>query len=148
MIALEVVVMILVAALGLLVVLTKNPLPQVIVFSLFGTSLALLFLLLQAPDVALSNIVVGLAYPAMVRSGRSSSHPLEPWTPLPSESVSADRPASSQPRPPCFVWIMPGFFRACIAWKNRSTNATVSSSRAGRACRMSYSLALKAASGA
>ena len=66
MIALEVVVMILVAALGLLVVLTKNPLPQVIVFSLFGTSLALLFLLLQAPDVALSNIVVGLAYPVMV----------------------------------------------------------------------------------
>ena len=58
--------MILVATLGLLVVLTKNPLPQVIVFSLFGTSLALLFLLLQAPDVALSNIVVGLAYPVMV----------------------------------------------------------------------------------
>ena len=66
MIAVEVVVMLLVATLGLFVVLTKNPLPQVIVFSLFGTSLALLFLLLQAPDVALSNIVVGLAYPVMV----------------------------------------------------------------------------------
>ena len=66
MIAVEVVVMVLVAALGLLVVLTKDPLPQVIVFSLFGTALAVLFLLVQAPDVALSNIVVGLAYPAMV----------------------------------------------------------------------------------
>src|SRR5436305_2051038 len=67
----------------------------------------------------------------MVRSGRSSSHPLEPYTPLASESVAADRPASSQPRPPCFVRIMPGFFRPFIAWKNRSTNATVSS-RSGR----------------
>ena len=66
MIAVEVVVMVLVAILGLFVVLTKNPLPQVVVFSLFGTSLAVLFLILQAPDVALSNIVVGLAYPVMV----------------------------------------------------------------------------------
>jgi len=65
-IAVEVVVMVLVAILGLFVVLTKNPLPQVVVFSLFGTSLAVLFLILQAPDVALSNIVVGLAYPVMV----------------------------------------------------------------------------------
>jgi energy-converting hydrogenase B subunit D len=66
MIAVEIVVMSLVGALGLAVVLTKDPLPQVIVFSLFGTSLAVLFLILQAPDVALSNIVVGLAYPVMV----------------------------------------------------------------------------------
>jgi len=65
-IAVEVVAMVLVAVLGLFVVLTKNPVPQVIVFSMFGTALAVLFLLLQAPDVALSNIVVGLAYPAMV----------------------------------------------------------------------------------
>ena len=47
-------------------VLTRDPLPQVIVFSLFGTALAVLFLIVQAPDVALSNIVVGLAYPVMV----------------------------------------------------------------------------------
>ena len=67
MIAVEVVVMLLVATLGLFVVLTKNPLPQVIVFSLFGTSLALLFLLLQAPDVALSALVVsGVAYPVVL----------------------------------------------------------------------------------
>ena len=66
MIALEVVVMVLVAALSLAVVLTKDPLPQVVVFSMFGTTLGVLFLLLQAPDVALSNIVVGLAYPVLV----------------------------------------------------------------------------------
>jgi uncharacterized MnhB-related membrane protein len=65
-IAVEIIVMVLVAVLGLFVVLTKDPLPQAIVFSLFGTALAVLFLVLQAPDVALSNIVVGLAYPAMV----------------------------------------------------------------------------------
>ena len=66
MIALEVVVMLVVAVLGLAVVLTRDPLQQVIVFALFGTGLAVLFLILQAPDVALSNIVVGLAYPVMV----------------------------------------------------------------------------------
>jgi len=65
-IALEVVVMLVVAVLGLAVVLTRDPLQQVIVFALFGTGLAVLFLILQAPDVALSNIVVGLAYPVMV----------------------------------------------------------------------------------
>ena len=58
--------MLVVAVLGLAVVLTRDPLQQVIVFTLFGTGLAVLFLILQAPDVALSNIVVGLAYPVMV----------------------------------------------------------------------------------
>ena len=66
MIALEIVVMLVVAVLGLGVVLTRDPLRQVIVFTLFGTGLAVLFLVLQAPDVALSSIVVGLAYPVMV----------------------------------------------------------------------------------
>ena len=66
MIAVEIVVMALVAVLGLAVVTTKDPLPQVIVFTLFGTALAVLFLILQAPDVALSSIVVGVAYPVMV----------------------------------------------------------------------------------
>jgi energy-converting hydrogenase B subunit D len=65
--ALEIVVMLGVAVLGLATVLTRNPLSQLIVFSLFGMSLALLFLVLQAPDVALSEIVVGaVAYPIMV----------------------------------------------------------------------------------
>ena len=64
--ALEIVVMLLLAGLSLAVVLTKDPLPQVIVFGMFGTTLGVLFLLLQAPDVALSSIVVGLAYPVLV----------------------------------------------------------------------------------
>jgi energy-converting hydrogenase B subunit D len=57
----------LVALLALLTVRTREPLSQLVVFSLFGASLAAMFLVLQAPDVALSQIVVGaVAYPVMV----------------------------------------------------------------------------------
>jgi len=66
MIVLEIVVMGVVAVLGLAVVLTRDPLNQVVVFGLFGTGLAILFLFLQAPDIALSEIGVALAYPVMV----------------------------------------------------------------------------------
>jgi len=65
-IVLELVVMGAVAFLGLAVVRTRDPLRQVIVLSLFGVGLAALFLLLQAPDVALSEVTVGLAYPVLV----------------------------------------------------------------------------------
>ena len=52
---------------GLGVVLTRDPLRQAIVVGLYGLLLALLFFVLQAPDVVLSEIVVGvLAYPVMV----------------------------------------------------------------------------------
>jgi energy-converting hydrogenase B subunit D len=62
----QAVVMMLVAGLGLGVVLTREPVHQTIVFAMFGGSLAVLFLVVQAPDVALSAIVVGaVAWPAM-----------------------------------------------------------------------------------
>jgi energy-converting hydrogenase B subunit D len=65
--AVQIVAMGLVGLLGLATVVTKNPLSQLIVFSLFGAALSALFLVLQAPDVALSQIVVGaVAYPLMV----------------------------------------------------------------------------------
>ncbi|KTD57045.1 hypothetical protein Lsan_2667 [Legionella santicrucis] len=49
------------------VILTKNPLKQTIVLSLFGLIVSLLFLILQAPEVALSEIVVGMVLiPLMV----------------------------------------------------------------------------------
>ena len=66
MIALEVVVMLAVAVIAVCVVRARDPLPQVLVFLLYGSALAVLFLVLQAPDVALSAIVVGLAYPVML----------------------------------------------------------------------------------
>lgn len=55
-----------VAAGGTAVVLTRDPTRQVIVSGFFGLLLAVLFFVLQAPDVALSQIVVGgVALPAM-----------------------------------------------------------------------------------
>jgi uncharacterized MnhB-related membrane protein len=41
------------------VVLTRNPLRQAIVLSVYGLSLAVLFMALQAPDVSLSELTVG-----------------------------------------------------------------------------------------
>lgn len=40
------------------VALVRDPLRQVLCFGTFGTALALLFFVFQAPDVALSQIVV------------------------------------------------------------------------------------------
>ena len=49
------------------VVLARHPVEQVIAFGTLGVALGVLFVVLQAPDVALSALVVGaVAYPAMV----------------------------------------------------------------------------------
>jgi energy-converting hydrogenase B subunit D len=56
-----------VAIAGAGVVFTRDPTSQIITVSLFGLVLALFFLLMQAPDVALSQVVVGaVALPLMV----------------------------------------------------------------------------------
>jgi energy-converting hydrogenase B subunit D len=60
-------VLLLVAASGTAVVLTRDPLDQAIIASFFGLLLGLAFLVLQAPDVALSQITVGaVALPLMI----------------------------------------------------------------------------------
>lgn len=51
----------LIAVVGTGVVLTRDPMKQSIVLSLYGLLLALLFFLLQAPDVAFSVLVAGSA---------------------------------------------------------------------------------------
>ena len=67
MIVLEVTVFLLVAAAGTAVVLTRDPLHQAIVASFYGLILGILFLVVQAPDVGLSQIVVGaVALPLMI----------------------------------------------------------------------------------
>ena len=67
MTALQVAALLLVAVGGGAVVLTRDPARQAVVAGIFGLSLSILFFLLQAPDVALSQIVVGTAaVPAMV----------------------------------------------------------------------------------
>ncbi len=60
-------ILILVACFGTGVVLTRDPLPQAIVVSFYGILLGLMFFIFQAPDVALSQIVVGaVALPLMM----------------------------------------------------------------------------------
>ncbi|MEU4847812.1 DUF4040 domain-containing protein [Streptomyces gilvosporeus] len=51
----------LVAVTGTATVLVRDPVRQSFLLSLLGFALALLFLLLQAPDVALSQLAVGSA---------------------------------------------------------------------------------------
>jgi energy-converting hydrogenase B subunit D len=63
-IPLQVVVIVLVGLGGLAVVLVRDPLRQAIVVGLFGLGLGLLFVVFQAPDVALSELVVSaVAFP-------------------------------------------------------------------------------------
>jgi energy-converting hydrogenase B subunit D len=51
--------LIVVAIVGTLVVFTRDPLRQAAVAGIFGLALSALFLSVQAPDVALSQITVG-----------------------------------------------------------------------------------------
>jgi energy-converting hydrogenase B subunit D len=56
-----------VAVVGSAVALTRDPLRQAMVASLYGLVLGVLFFVFQAPDVALSQTVVGaVALPLMV----------------------------------------------------------------------------------
>lgn len=58
MTALQVGALVLVAVGAPVVVLVRDPLRQALCFGIFGTALAILFFVFQAPDVALSQIVV------------------------------------------------------------------------------------------
>lgn len=65
--ALQVTIFLLVGAGGALVVATRDPLRQAMLASFLGILLGLLFFVLQAPDVALSEIVIGaVALPLMI----------------------------------------------------------------------------------
>jgi energy-converting hydrogenase B subunit D len=59
MTVLQVILLLLVAAAGTGVVLTRDPSAQVVSVSFYGILLGTLFVLFQAPDVALSQFVVG-----------------------------------------------------------------------------------------
>lgn len=66
MAVIEVLTLVTVAALATQVIMTKDPAAQAVVLGFYGVSLSVLFLVLHAPDVALSQIVVGAVYPLMV----------------------------------------------------------------------------------
>jgi uncharacterized MnhB-related membrane protein len=67
LVPLEAVVFALVALGAPVVVLTRDPLRQALVNGVYGVSLVCLFVVLQAPDPALSMLVVsGIAYPLVI----------------------------------------------------------------------------------
>lgn len=67
MIALQALSLLLVAAGGLGVVLTRDPLNQAVAVSLYGLLLAIMFFIFQAPDVSLAQITIGaVALPLMI----------------------------------------------------------------------------------
>ena len=67
MTGLQVVAFTAVMLLGVLVVFCREPLKQSIVNGIFGLTLVVLFMVLQAPDVALSEVVVGtVAFPLVL----------------------------------------------------------------------------------
>ncbi len=67
MLLLQVTILLMVALGGTAVVLTRNPVSQTIGLTFYGLLLALMFFIYQAPDVALSQIVIGaVALPLMV----------------------------------------------------------------------------------
>ena len=67
MIPLQAALLALVAMVGTTVVLSRDTLRQVVVNGLYGLVLVLLFVVFQAPDVALSELVVGtIAFPVVL----------------------------------------------------------------------------------
>ena len=67
MIPLQAVALLFTALAALLVVLARDLVRQALLFSLYGFALVVLFLVFQAPDVALSALVVsGIAYPLVL----------------------------------------------------------------------------------
>ena len=69
MIPLQLVTILLVGVTGLAVVTARDPVRQVVVLGLYGTMLVLLFVVFQAPDVALSELVVSsVAFPFILLS--------------------------------------------------------------------------------
>lgn len=82
------------AALGApAVVLTRDPLRQIVVSGIYGYGLVALFVVLQAPDVALSMLVVStVAYPLVVLVAIARSRAGKPDREEP--PGSADEPES------------------------------------------------------
>ena len=69
MTALQVSALVIVTVCGTAIVLTPSPLRQTLLMAIFGFALTALFFAFQAPDVALSELVVsGIALPLIVLS--------------------------------------------------------------------------------
>jgi uncharacterized MnhB-related membrane protein len=74
MLLFQVISVLMVAAGATAVVFTRDPLRQAIVLSVYGVILTVFFLVLQAPDVALSELTVGAAaLPLMILAALSKT---------------------------------------------------------------------------
>ncbi|HEY1685317.1 MAG TPA: DUF4040 domain-containing protein [Tepidisphaeraceae bacterium] len=63
----EIAILIFIALTGTAVVMVRDPAKQVIAISYFGIVLSVMFLIFQAPDVSLSQIVIGtVGLPMMI----------------------------------------------------------------------------------
>lgn len=63
----QIMVLLFIAAAATVVVMTRDPRAQAVVVSFYGLLLAILFFVFQAPDVSLSQIVIGaVAMPLMI----------------------------------------------------------------------------------
>jgi uncharacterized MnhB-related membrane protein len=72
--ALQALVLVMAALLATAVVLIRNTLRQIVVNGVYGLVLVIVFFVLQAPDVALSMLVVStVAYPIIVLAAISRS---------------------------------------------------------------------------
>ena len=110
MTALQLVALVLVAVTGTAVVLTPEPLRQALVLGIYGFALTLLFFTFQAPDVALSEIVVstvGLPLIILValRKIREQEHSRE--------QEEGDRAMSRRARLTLFASPVPDCWRCC-----------------------------------
>jgi energy-converting hydrogenase B subunit D len=75
---LQIVTLVLVALAGTAVVLTPEPLRQAIVLGVYGFALTAMFFSFQAPDVALSEIVVsGVGLPLIILAALRKLHQQE-----------------------------------------------------------------------
>ena len=67
MIPLQLAALLMVGLAGTTVVFVRDPLRMTILNAIYGLTLAILFMVFQAPDVALSMLVVGgIAYPIVL----------------------------------------------------------------------------------
>ena len=75
MIPLQLVAILLVGLGGLAVVTARDPLRQTLVLGLYGLALVVLFVVFQAPDVALSELVVSsIAFPFILLAALAKLH--------------------------------------------------------------------------
>ena len=107
------------ALLATAVVLTRDTLRQIVISGIYGLMLTLLFLVLQAPDVALSMLVVStVAYPLIVLATIGRTRRRDEPSPGPR---LARAPRAGGPRRVLLFWGSPGCRRSATTTASTAT---------------------------